>query len=122
MKNLTKSKNHTNHKMNNDTYALRRKVMDVIYSAKTIAKLPRIDVRITNAVDANTLGSAYIKGNSIFITEKAIRRKDMTAIVLHEILHAVFGQEHVDSCPLMDAVASDCSDVKAFQLFKKYAK
>ena len=63
-----------------------------------------------------------MKGNSIFITEKAINRADMVAIVLHEILHAVYAIEHVDGCKLMSASVIGCTDAEAYELFQQYAK
>ena len=58
-----------NLKMNDDTYALRRKVMDVIYSAKSLIKdLPRVEVRITDKpTKSDHSGIAYLNQRVIFI-------------------------------------------------------
>jgi hypothetical protein len=96
----------SNLEMNDDTYKLRRQVIDIIYEAKrnlrTIgADLPRINVRITdNKACEHTLGMGG--GQCIWISTKAIKMSQghLYQVTLHEILHAV-GFPHDEKCPLM---------------------
>jgi hypothetical protein len=44
-----KSKQLKNKDMNNEVYALRRRVMNFIYEARELAELPRVEVRITDS-------------------------------------------------------------------------
>lgn len=100
-----------NREMNDETYALRRLVMDVIYEAKKKLRaeginLPRIDVRVTEK-DAKAVGWAYLNQNIIYIPMQLFtcknRNKHFKSVVLHEIVHAVTGFRHDDKCPLMCA-------------------
>lgn len=122
-RNLTRCSTHTNRRMNNATYALRRAVMIYIYEAKSLlgGNMPRVDVRITDAHDSNVLGAAYMRGNSIFIPASTVIRDDLRAIVFHELCHAVFGTEHVKGCPLMNPSVTKASHAEVTQLFLKYA-
>ena len=92
-------------KMSNDTYALRRKVIDIIYEAKNKGfKLPRIEVRVVNTeVRNHACGYAYLNSNVVHINEKYINDniEFLTHVVLHEIVHAVKGFEHDNNCYLM---------------------
>jgi len=96
-----------NKKMNEDTYKLRRKVIDLIYEINEIIKLPRINVRITKD-HKQILGSASLTKNTniIWITEKSITLSDydLRSIVYHEILHTVYGIPHYKNCPLMKPI------------------
>jgi len=96
-----------NLKMNDDTYKLRRQVINIIYDAKKMVfGIPRITVRITEN-HKSMLGCAKIKGNILWITKRAIKDYTPTqlrAIVYHEILHAVYGIKHNENCPLMSSV------------------
>ena len=91
--------------MNNDTYALRRKVIDIIYQAKNKGfKLPRIEVRVVNTQVRNeACGYAYLGKNIVHINEKWINENTdcLTHIVLHEIVHAVTSFGHDNNCYLM---------------------
>lgn len=104
LKNRTRQGFNLN-KMNNDTYALRRKVINIIYEAKNRGfKLPRIEVRIVNSDNENDVcGYAYLNKNIIHINEKWCQYNEeaLTHIVLHEIVHAVTGFEHDRLCYLM---------------------
>ena len=98
-----------NRKMNSDTYALRRQVIDFIYELKQHMTLPRINVRVTDSKIRGVLGVATMKGNQIWITAEAIKRSPamMRHVVAHEIGHAVFGLAHDDKCPLMKPYVSE---------------
>lgn len=110
----------TNKPMNNDTYALRRQVMDIIYTVKKKVSLPRITVRIAER-DHNTLGLARMNDNIIWICENSFRNEALLySTVLHEILHAVKGTEHNSKCDLMCENARNISKDKALRLFLGY--
>jgi hypothetical protein len=113
-----------NLKMNNETYALRSKVMELIYEAKALVpSLPRITLRITENSD-RVNGVAQLNDNLIWIPANSPRRsKDqLRRTVFHGILHAAYGVEHVASCKLMGSVYTDITKSEAEKLFKKYAR
>ena len=90
--------------MNKNTYALRRKVIDLIYEVKNSGvALPRIDVRIGQARTSTILGVAMLKDCKIWITDDAINMGEdaLRNVVFHEIVHAVTGFGHDEKCPLM---------------------
>jgi hypothetical protein len=92
-----------NKTMNAEVYALRRRVIALVYAAKgLVPNLPRVEVRITED-GGNTLGVARMGKNVVWITESAITRDDvgLRALVFHELLHAVYATKHDDACPLM---------------------
>lgn len=95
---ITKTKNLSNKKMNNATYEQRKEVINLIYQAKNlIPYLPRITVRIAEN-HSEILGVARLNKNTIWITERAVISR---AVVFHEIIHAVLGIDHIETCPLM---------------------
>jgi hypothetical protein len=92
------TKKLVNKTMDEKTYALRQKVMALIYEAKGLyPPLPRIEVRVTEN-DKKILGVGRMGERVIWITEDFVASR---STVFHEILHAVFNQGHVSSCPLM---------------------
>lgn len=112
----TKSKKSTkftttllkNKEMNDNTYALRRKVIELIYEAKELVPtLPRVDVRIchTDKTGSCILGVGRMKQNVIWIAEESISSDwvNLRHVVFHELLHAVYGIKHDEKCPLMKA-------------------
>ncbi len=107
--------------MNKDTKLLRDKVMNIINEARYDRgyDLPFIKVRITDTVKRckNVLGSARMGGNYIWIPASTTQRKDLVAIVLHEVLHAVCKTKHEEGCPLMDTHAKGCPDDVAWEIF-----
>lgn len=108
----------TNKKMSPEVYRLRRQVIDLIYEANKLVALPRIDVRVTDRHQM-ILGVAEMKGNIIWITEETVASR---SVVFHEILHAVYGQEHVEGCPLMaPAISKNLDRQTCDSLFLKYA-
>ena len=121
-----KVKELKNKKMNDEVYAMRRRVMDIIYSIKKEVDIPRIDVRITDGHE-KILGMGRMNNNIIWISEDVMKYNDsvILRVVLHEILHAVHGIEHVENCPLMDVITyskNEYSKDELVSLFKKYAK
>lgn len=112
------SKHLTNKRMSPAVYELRRKVIGLIYEAKRLVDLPRVDVRVTDN-KGDTLGCARMGGNIIWITESSVASR---AVVFHEILHAVFAQDHVKGCPLMaEQIDPNLDAATCNRLFAKYA-
>lgn len=115
---------HTNRKMNDETYKLRRRVIDQIYTIKRlIPDLPRIQVRITDADDPHILGEAYLEGNAIFIPAKTTQMSSdrFLHVVLHELVHAVCGVGHDENCPLMQRyIPVDADVAKSMPAFMRY--
>lgn len=110
-------------KMDDNVYALRRKVMDVLYQIKRRGySIPRIEVRI---VDGSTeaCAYAYLGQNIAHFNKNYINRKNFTQIVLHEVVHATFGIGEVVGCKLMHCSEfwnNNVSESEAWELFEKY--
>ena len=120
-----KTKYINNNQMNDLTYVLRRKVIDILYEAKRQRiDLPRINVRIGTPAKGheNVLG---VGGRlNIWITEKAISRGHnyLLHVTLHELCHAVFNLDHDEKCKLMaSTIGTPCDAREAWAIFKKYA-
>ena len=120
-----KTKKIKNNKMNDRTYVLRRKVIDILYEARDHGiKLPRINVRIGNPTEGhkNVLG---VGGRlNIWITEKAIDRgyNYLLHVTLHELCHAVFDLDHDENCKLMaSSIGTPCDAREAWAIFKRYS-
>ena len=119
------TKRFINFKMDNEVYKNRRKVLDFIYELKNEGfKLPRIDVRIGTSQKCNVLGKARLKDNIIWITQEAINNgsNELRSVVYHELLHAIYGCNHVKGCPIMSAVQPDvvANKSQSIEIFKKY--
>jgi len=111
-----------NKRMNNQVYQLKRDVINIIYDLKRYVNLPRITVRITDNQD-DLLGRARMNDNIIWIPENTFNSKYLYQVVLHEILHAVYGIEHNEKCELMSAyVTKQLSKQKALDIFLGYCK
>lgn len=99
--------------------------MELIYEAKELVggDLPRITVRIAKK-ETTTLGVATVGGNTIWITDAAIKQAqyDLRTVVYHELVHAVYGVRHIDTCPLMKPIHSPLPKRVCQELFLKYAK
>lgn len=112
-----------NLKMSDEVYVLRRKVIELIYEAKTLVpSLPRISVRITeDSQEVN--GKARLNKNIIWIPANSSIRNtnELRRTVFHEILHAAYGIQHKTFCKLMGSAYTDITKVEADRLFKKYA-
>ena len=123
-----KNKIIKNKKMSPETYKLKRAVLDIIYKAKRMTQLPWIQVKVGDATAGNdaTLGLAKLRANKLWITEKAINYgpEKLTHVVLHEVLHAVYGKDHDESCPLMAAClpAKPLSQDECYRHFVKHIK
>lgn len=117
----TKTEKHVNKKMNESTYALRKQVMAFIYEIKEIVNLPRIEVRITDAVNHRHLASARMGDCVIWVTENGIKNYDLRTIVYHEVCHAVWAIEHDEKCPLMKSIHSKLTKKQCQKLLLKWA-
>ena len=93
-----------NFKMNDNTYKMRRQVINLIYEVKKeFLSFPRIEVRIGEARDHNVLGVAKLSKKQIWITDRILKMSEdaLRNVVFHEVVHAVTGFGHDDKCPLM---------------------
>jgi len=110
--------------MTDELYELRREVIDIIYDAKDLCDLPWIKVKIVEYQNS-TLGTAWMEGNKMYIATRAVEKDsiDLRGLVYHEILHTVFGVDHVGGCPLMDPThpEREYSKEELDELFVKYA-
>lgn len=97
-------------KMNEETYALRRRAIDIIYELKAELRaidkdLPRIEVRIVDTDPSVTACAyAYLGQNIVHISTKWAKygtEEEFYHIVLHEIVHAATGFRHDNDCYLM---------------------
>ena len=125
MKKNKTAKNFTNFKMNGDVYKLRRQVLNIIYEVKNMGlNIPWIDVRIGEDKNCQILGKAKLKGNIIWITPQAINEGEnhLRHVVLHELIHTIFGINHNEKCHLMKSVQPKIiqGKDKLLQLFKNY--
>jgi len=108
-----------NKRMNNQVYQLKRNVINIIYDLKRYVNLPRITVRVTDNQD-NLLGRARMNDNIIWIPENTFNSKYLYQVVLHEILHAVYGIEHNEKCELMCKYVKNITKEKALNIFLSY--
>jgi len=119
-----RTKDFNNYKMDNRVYQLRRKVIDMIYEVKNeIKSLPRIDVRIGEHKCNRILAVAALKQCTVWVTEDAINQGEdrLRNTVYHEIVHAVTGFGHDESCPLMESKANHVlNKQECMQALKKY--
>ena len=116
---------HTNRKMNDETYALRRVVMGYIYEAKALLgdKFKRVDVRITDCSEACVMGTARMGGCIIWIPASTIKDPALVIrhVVFHELAHAVFNAEHNSRCPLMRPVIGNTTKAQQDKALVKIA-
>jgi predicted SprT family Zn-dependent metalloprotease len=113
--------------MNDETFALRRKVMNVLYEIKKRGfNLPRIEVRILDHTEA--CAYAYLGKNICHFNRKYMIPKYeslFVQIVLHEVIHATFGVGEVIGCRLMHCTKfwqNRPTEAEAWELFEKYYK
>ncbi len=130
---LGSDKGMKNKKMDSDTYALRKKVIEFIYRAKKLVDgdLPRVDVRITEddpatfiKSDSRILGVGRMEQNMIWIPEFTLKNGyDLHWVVFHELGHAIFGESHDNHSKLMCPVyKSGLSSSEIDKLFVLYYK
>ena len=119
-------KGFVNHKMNNEVYKNKQKVLDFVYELKNQGlKLPYVRVKIGDAKKCTILAKAKMKKCEIWVTQKAIDngKSELRNTIYHELLHAIYGCEHDEKCPIMCAIQVEgetVSKVKAIEIFKKY--
>lgn len=114
---------HTNKKMNQKIYSLKRKVLNIIYEAKELLKgdMPRITIRITSCHKNNVLGTARMNDNIIWIPEETCSDQRLRHVVYHELCHAIWGVQHNNDCPLMNPIVSKpCTKKECQKIFLKY--
>jgi hypothetical protein len=88
------TKGMRNLKMNPAVYKLRRNVMNMVYEAKELTPLPRLDIRITEDPPNAIMGRA---GDQILWIPESyaqLNKNELRELVYHEILHAVFNSPH----------------------------
>jgi hypothetical protein len=112
-------------KMDNEIYALRRKVMDVLYEIKGRGyDMPRIEVRVVSE-DTEACAYAYLGRNIIHFNRAYMNKPNFTQIVLHEVVHATFGVGEVVGCKLMHCTnfwRNNVCESEAWRLFDMYYK
>jgi len=123
-----------NKKMNDEVYALKRAVMNIIYEVKSeIPNLPRITVRITEnhqGEKAHVVGTGTMdKRVVIWFPEQLVKKYKklnylrFRAIVLHEIGHAAFKLKHDEKCVIMAPVLKRTpSEIEQAQFIQKLKK
>lgn len=121
-----KLKNHL--PMSAKTGDFRQQVLAIIHKAKYEhnMKLPMVKYRISAdeswhqamGVGGRSKGKAEIR-----INEKYFDTDRFLLVVLHELAHACWGQEHIEGCPLMSPTyLGNITDEKAWELFDMYYK
>lgn len=125
----TKDKLKKNLPMSAKTGEFRQQVLDIIHTAKYEygMKLPMVKYRLVEDESyihpAMGVGGITKKGQSeIRISEKWFNTDAFVPLVLHELAHACWGQEHVDDCPLMSPTFKPISEEEAWELFDLYYK
>jgi len=114
---------HSQVRMDDSVYLLRRQVIEVIYAANSrlSVRLPRLEVRVVDGGDCQVLGYAVMGGKVVHIPKDTFGRPCLLQVVLHEILHAVLSTEHDEDCRLMSAyVDHTLTDDEAWELFLGY--
>ena len=122
-----KTKQIKNFDMNDNTYKMRRQVINMLYEIKKeIKNFPRIEVRIGEERDHKVLGVAQLKDKKIWITKRAVDMSEdaLRNIVYHEVVHAVTGFGHDDLCPLMKPTLDGylLNKNQCMEYLKKYLK
>ncbi len=117
-----KTKTMKNLKMNDGVYLLRRKVMAIIYEAKKLTDLPRINVRITedDTESKRVLGRGQIGGSVVlWIPQRAfnLNQNDFKYVVYHEIIHTAFNKGHKEHGLMRPIIEMGLSSDKIDKLF-----
>jgi len=117
-------------RMNDETYTLRRKAIEIIYELKAELRsidktLPRVEVRIVDTEPSVTACAyAYLGQNIVHIATKWAKHgtaAEFYHIVLHEIVHAVTGFRHDKNCYLMHPnLPTNPKPEKSLEAFIKY--
>lgn len=116
------TKSMKNLPMDDGVYLLRRKVMAIIYEAKKLTDLPRINVRITEDDTENkrVLGRGQVGGSVVlWIPKKAFKldENDFKYVVMHEIIHTAFNQGHTTHGLMRPIIETGLSSEQIDKLF-----
>lgn len=115
----------TNIASSDATYQLRRKVIELIYEARTLVQnLDRVEVRIVED-EGQILGTASMRVKHISIMTRTVGDSEamLRHVVFHELVHTLFGIGHIESCPLMKAIVDKpASKTQIHTIFKQYSK
>ena len=123
-------KNKTSHgfkltERSDERYQLRKRVMGMIYKAKKLVELPRIEVRVVDGGKDEVCGYAYLNSNIVHINKDYVNKSDefLYHLVLHELVHSVTGFRHDEDCYLMNPIIKSLPIVsKSEKAFLKYFK
>lgn len=116
-------------RMNDQVYALRRKVIEIIYQANDklrdagLPKLPRQTVRIVDSKEHTYVaGYAWMGQDIVHIMQDTCRKDALLHVVLHELCHSVLAVRHDEECPLMASCLPHCavSEDKLWDTFIDY--
>jgi len=126
MRKNTRTAQHTNRKMDSNTYALRCKVMALVYEARDAigGRMPRIDIRITDSKVAGLMGTARLNDNIIWIPASTIEESTdyLRHVVFHELAHTMWSVGHSEKCKLMNAyISSPVTKQQAHKILKYYS-
>ena len=109
-------------KMNGDTYAMRRKVMDFIYNVKRKGyDIQRQEIRVVKGC-RGAFAYAYIGCNVMHFDIACfnVDKDFFEVIILHELCHSALGIARIEGCPLMDCYNITASSSTAWKLFDMY--
>ena len=130
MKGKRATKGFQNRKMNDETYKLRRSVMDIIYEFKNRYDIPRQTIRIVDRVNGkqthdgwhNVIGYAGMGQNYVHIRGDwaSKSRKSLLPLVAHEIVHSVLSIGHDSKCKLMSEYIEDMTESEVWKACDKY--
>lgn len=124
----TKDKLKKNLPMSAKTGEFRQQVLDIIHTAKYEygMKLPMVKYRLVEDESyvhtAMGVGGAPKGKPEIRISEKYFNTDAFVPLVLHELAHACWGQQHVEGCPLMGPTYKGIKEAEAWELFDLYYK
>tara|TARA_R110000737_G_C14460035_1_gene464765 strand:- start:298 stop:708 length:411 start_codon:yes stop_codon:yes gene_type:complete len=126
------TKGYKNRDMNDETYKLRRAVIDIMYEFKDRYSIPRQTVRIVDRVHGtethdgwhNVIGYAGMGGNYVHILSSwaGKSRRKLLPLVAHEVCHSVKAIEHDDNCLLMSPIIVDMTEEQVWKHCDKYLK
>jgi hypothetical protein len=119
------ARNGVNMESSDERYTLRSRAMSVLYDCKKRGfVLPRVEIRILETADV--CAYAYTGKNIVHINKKYMTEKYnplFEQIVLHELVHAIFGIGEVDGCKLMHCSkfwVNKPTNELAWKLFTEY--
>lgn len=107
----------------NDYFDKRKEVMAIIYEAKKhFPNAPRVEVKICDKHD-KILGLGWVNKSTVIAINEDLKGDTLVHVVLHELIHTWFKEEHNEKCPLMkEYVYGDENIEESWKAFKKYAK